>query len=657
MFIGADYYPEHWPRERWETDAKLMEAANFNIVRLAEFAWIKMEPHEGEYDFSWLDEAIDLLGSHGVKSIVCTPTATMPKWLFDKYPEVVAINREGHREVFGNRQINCFSSGTYRLMSQKITTAMARHFAGNPNVVGWQLDNEFWGPYCYCNTCERTFQNWLRKKYGTIENVNEQYGTIFWGQCYRDFSEIHLPRHKSSNPSLDLDYKRFHSENVVSFAQEQTRIIRDTCPGHFVTHNMMGFAVNIDYYDLGKQLDFVAYDYYYNYGESNWETHVEGCISSGAGLDFTRGIKQQNFWIMENSAGATGWEMYGRNLRPGEIRRMTFQNVAHGADGQVWFRWRTARHGTEQYWHGLLGHDGVAARRYNEAGAVAGELKKLFNEIEGSVVRSDVGLVMDYDDRWAFLLQKNSPEFDYCRNANRIRTAFVKHGVNVDYLRPEDDLKGYKCIILPTKYILTEAYAEKIKAYVAEGGVLLTTFRSGVKDEVNVPHELVLPGLLREVTGVRVEEYETIPKDHPYTVKFKDETFQATVLADWAIAEQAQILATYNEESLEQYAALTVNPYGAGSAYYMATVIDDKLLAKLVTTLIEKTGIVEYGLLPHGLEVCTRSDDKARYVFVINHGSADQHLPIKGMDLISGRTVDGQLNLAAGDVAVVKVDS
>lgn len=661
MFIGADYYPEHWPRDRWETDAQLMEAAHFNIVRLAEFSWIKMEPHEGEYDFCWLDEAIELLGRHGIRSIVCTPTATMPKWLYDKYPDTVAISRDGQREHFGNRQINCFSSGTYRLLSQKITLAMARHYADNPNVVGWQLDNEFGGPICFCTTCEHAFQDWLRKKYATIENVNEQYGTIFWSQSYHEFSEIQLPRHLSSNPSLDLDFKRFHSENVVSFASEQADIIRTVCPGHFVTHNMMGFAVNINYYDLGKLLDFASFDYYYNYGERSWNDHIEDCISGSAGLDFTRGIKQKNFWIMENSAGSTGWEQYGRNLRPGEIRRMTYQNVAHGADGQLWFRWRTSRYGTEQYWHGLLGHDGVPARRYREAGATAGELHQLFKEIEGSVVRSDVGIVMDYDDRWAFLLQKNSPQFDYCRQANRVRREFTRHGINVDYLRPEDDLARYTCIVLLTKYIVSGEYAQKINDYVAGGGILLASFRCGVKDEVNVPYALTLPGLLRDVTGVRVEEYESIPKNESYRIKFGDHQYGGSILADWAIAEHAEVLATYDEECLEAYAALTVNRYGSGTAYYLATVPDDGMLAELVGRIIESAGIPEYGLLPHGIEIFTRSRLDTRYVFVINHSALGRQVPtgitdqFNPVNLVNGKSVDGLLDLPAGEVAVLKV--
>ncbi|MCY3023503.1 MAG: beta-galactosidase, partial [Planctomycetota bacterium] len=370
MYIGVDYYPEHWPRAKWETYARWMKQAHFNIVRMAEFAWVFMEPEEDRFDFARLDDALAVLNKHGVSAILGTPTAVMPAWVARKYPETLAMQKDGTRITWGVRKNNCFTSGAYRLLSERITREMAVHFSGTPNVVGWQTDNEFGGPVCYCDTCRGDFQDWLRAKYRTLDALNRAWGTHFWGHRYGTWGEIQAGNDAGGqNPSLLLDWQRFTSWLQVRFQRDQVRILRAHCPHHFVTHNFMGLFSDLNYYDLAADLDFVAWDNYPVWGKPDIP------YDASAAADVMRGLKRQNFWIMEETAGPGGWGAFGRNPRPGEIRKIAYQQMAHGSDANIWFRWRTCTAGREQYWHGLLGHDSKPLRRYKEAARYAAEVR------------------------------------------------------------------------------------------------------------------------------------------------------------------------------------------------------------------------------------------------------------------------------------------
>jgi len=653
MPIGADYYPEHWPRERWETDAKLMKEAGFNVTRLAEFSWAKLEPREGHFDFGWLDDSIELLGRYGIKVLLCTPTPTVPKWLYDKYPETILEDEKGHQRPFGNRQNNCFSSHTLRVLSRRITTALAEHYKGNPNVIGWQLDNELNGPNCYCKRCDNAFKDWLENKYQDINKLNSAWGTIFWSQTYRGFHELHVPHNKHSSPSIYLDWRRFHSQNVVSFAKEQADILRTICPTHFVTHNMMGFGpTGVNYYDLGEMLDFISDDYYYTYGETRFEDRQTQYRWGAGHLDFSRGVKNKPFWIMENSAGTLGWETYSRNLRPGEMRRMTFQNMAHGACAQIWFRWRTCIYGTEQYWHGILDHSGIPGRRYKDVVNMTPEMQKVYAAIEGGKIESQVAIYTDYEDRWALHHQPNVEGFSYSMAMDPYHTALYKAGVNVDFIKPGDDFSHYKMVLLPYKYLLEEPLAKTLSEYVKQGGTLIITCRCGVKNEVNVCHEMVLPGYLREAAGVRVEEYEGIAE---YEIDYKGSKHKVNQLADWVIPEGAKTLGAYTDPGLP-YSVITANNYGKGQVWYIGSIPSYELAEEFMKDAMAEAKVSTHDL-PENVELVVHTKGDKKYGFLLNHNEYEVtvNLPkVKGTDLLSDSTIDGAATLKAGDAAVIE---
>ncbi len=397
MILGVDFYPEHWPEERWPIDAALMRRAGMTVVRLAEFAWSRLEPREGEFQFAWLDRALDVLAAHGIRAVLGTPTAAPPAWLVEAHRDILPLDDQRRPLEFGARLHRCLANPTFRRYSRAITEAMAAHYANHPNIIGWQTDNELTGNRCFCDVCAERFRQWLQHKYGTLDALNQAWGTAFWSQEYNAWSQLPLPWRTTCgsmahNPSLLLDYYRFASDITVEFQSEQVAILRKLCPNHFVTHNFMGLHDAINYYDLAKDLDFVSWDNY---------------PSDSAALphDVMRGIRRKNFWVMEEKCGHTGWNTMSPIPRPGQVRAWAWQAVGHGADAIVFFRWRSCRGGTEQFWQGILNHDALPGRRYNEIAQLGREFQQIGSAFEGTSVRNDVAILYSYDQIWALQIQ------------------------------------------------------------------------------------------------------------------------------------------------------------------------------------------------------------------------------------------------------------
>ncbi len=679
MYIGADYYPEHWPRTRWETDAKLMQKAGFNVTRLAEFAWAFLEPEEGRFEFDWLDDALAVLAKHGVSAVLCTPTAVMPAWCARKYPETLAMKPDRTRIVWGVRKNNCFTSGTYRLLSERVTRAMAEHFRDAPNVIGWQTDNEFGHPVCHCPTCRSDFQDWLRNRYGSLDELNARWGTHFWGHVYGTWGEIEIPADFASyNPSLCLDWQRYFSWLNVRFQRDQVRILREVCPEHVVTHNLMGHFSDLNYYDLSEDLDFVSWDNYPVWGAPG----IPYDASSAA--DVMRGLKRKNFWIMEQTAGPGGWGAFNRNPRPGEIRKIAYQQLAHGADGQVWFRWRTCTAGREQYWHGLLGHDGKPLRRYREAAQTAGEYHALAKELAGTTVRTPVAMLYDYDSNWALRIQPGYPGNDYQAARARFYNALFRAGVNVDMLPPSGPIEDYRVVIAPDLHVLPDALAQRLDAFVRNGGILVTDCRTGVKDETNLCHDRTLPGLLRDALGIEIEEYEVPGMEFAVTgTDGLPGQFTAHQYIDWVKAKTARTLAGYEQWHLAKFAAATVNEYGQGAGYYVGTVVKEPAFYDaLIADVLARAKVRPLVTPPEGVEVSVRESApdrcsamldggsartakaagqqakaKRKLLFLINHTEDPKavQVPAGKKELLTGKTTGDEWTLERYGVAVIKL--
>jgi beta-galactosidase len=668
MYVGVDYYPEHWPRERWETDARLMQEAGFNVVRLAEFAWVNMEPMEGRFEFGWLDDALSVLGKHGISVILCTPTAVMPAWVPRKYPEAMAMGPAGSRTVWGVRKNNCFTSGAYRLLSERIARAMAEHFKGAPNVIGWQTDNEFGGPVCFCETCRADFQDWVRAKYGTLDELNKRWGTHFWGQKYTTWGEIQIPSvtfsghrlagegHLSThNPSLCLDWQRYYSHLNVRFQADQVRILRQECPKHFVTHNFMGLFSDLDYYALAEELDHVSWDNYPVWGKPDIP------YNASAAAAVMRGLKRKNFWIMEQTAGPGGWSTFGRNPRPGEIRKIAYQQLANGADGMIWFRWRSCTAGREQYWHGLLQHDGKPLRRYREAAQYAKEQHSLAGELAGTTVKAQVAIIYDYDSIWALRIQPGYAGNTYHAAMIRYFSALFRAGVNVDMIKPTEDFSQYWAVIAPDFHVVPDSVAKALADYVSKGGVLLADSRLAVKDETNLCYDRTLPGLLSEALGIAIEEYEAVDDQVEYALVGKEALggeFTAAQYVDWVTPQKAEALVGYKQWHLEPFAAVTRNRFGKGTGYYVGTVIKEEgFYDRLIAEVLKSAKVEAPATPPPGVEASVREGDGRKLLFLVNHTEETKTVSVpKGKkELLSGNITGDTLGLGRYEVAVVKL--
>ena len=635
--FGVDYYPEHWPEERWETDARLMQEMGVQVVRMAEFSWHKLEPVEGTYDFEWLDRVIALLAKHGIKTILGTPSAAPPAWMCNKYPEIMPVDKNGQRRYFGGRHHDCQSNPIYREKVTAIVTRMADHFGNNPDVIGWQPDNELGNSHldvCFCDSCRKSFQKWLQRKYVNVGALNKAWGTPFWSQEYNSFEEVFAPLKTltGENPSTMLDWKRFHSDLIVDFLTMQVNILREKCPNQFVTHNYMGFFNCVDYYKLSKPLDFVCQDQYPTgyWIDDGWASPSE----LAATLDVIRSYKNRSYWMMEQESGICGWEYMGRLPAPGQLPLWTLQSIGHGADTVVFFRWRSCSFGTEEYWHGILPHNGVPGRTYNEYKELIHKMNPLMDQMKGAVPKSDVGIIFSFDQNWAFEIQPNARGLDYQNHVRAWYKAFYAQHRNVDFITETSDFAHYKLIVAPLQYLMSKELADAFTRYVENGGHLVLTMRSGVHEMDNRCYtDGALPGLLRKLAGAEILDYDPLSK-HECAIGLtgaaasgspENASYAGRFWADILTPDEGtDVLATYESEWYEGAAAVTAHREGKGVCWYVGTEPDKPLIEQLAAYFTEEAGIKSQGSAPEDVEFVSKEKDGVTWSFVLNHSEEER---------------------------------
>ncbi|MCJ7701449.1 MAG: beta-galactosidase [Anaerolineales bacterium] len=642
---GADYYPEHWPEERWPEDARLMQDAGINVVRLAEFSWSLMEPVEGTFNFDWLDRAIAVLAEHNIDVILGTPTASPPPWIMSKQADLFIVDADGRRRTYGLRREYCPNNPLYHHYTNEIVTQMGAHYTANPAVIGWQIDNEF-GDRCYCEICRGAFQAWLQKRYSSLDELNRKWGTIFWSHVYTDWAQIPTPLNtaRSHNPGLALDYKRFMSYTYRVYQKLQIDILRQHTTNQFITHNLMGFGYNqLDYYDNAEDLDFVSWD---NYMRMQWKMAAEVDPSRAAlSADTMHGLKKQNFWVMEQQSGGGGWEMVAVPPKPGELRLWAYQTIAHGADGILYFRWRTCRTGTEQYWQGILEHHGIPGRRYSEAAQVGKELGKIGALISGSVPKPQVAIMQSYDTRFAFQVQPNNPRFHYEAHIQDIYRSLHKANIPVAVVSEKDPLTGFKVVIVPAMYVLTGETTANLEGFAASGGLVVFTPRTGVKDESNTVVNMKLPGLVAKMAGVEVEEYVSMPEDEDSQVQLGlpnlEEAFTASIWADVLKPTTSKPVASYAKDYYAGQAAVTINAFGSGKVIYIGTMGDASFYDGIIQWVLGLAKIKPLLDTPMGVEVTERWQGNQRLLFVLNHNAGPQNITLDAVykNLLTGKTI------------------
>ena len=665
FYFGVDYYPEHWPEERWLEDVKLMKAAGFNIVRLAEFAWAKMEVREGQFDFDWLDRSIEILANHGIQVVLGTPTASPPPWLMAKQRDLFRVDAHGNRLTYGNRRGYCPNHPLYHQHSHQIASKMAEHFAGKKSVIGWQIDNEL-GSRCYCDICRDRFHKWLQKRYQVLDTLNNKWGTVFWSHIYTDWSQIPVPLKLplpantgfGQNPGLHLDYNRFMSDSYRAYQKLQIDAIRRYTSEQFITHNLMGFKYDeLNYYDNTEDLDFVSWD---NYWRTQW--NMESALepsSAALSADTMRGLKKKNFWVMEQQSGGGGWDTVAITPKPGQLRLWAYQTIAHGADAILFFRWRTCCTGTEQNWQGVLDHHGKPGRRYDEVVQMGSELEKIGRLLLGAQNTPQVAIMQSYDTRFAFQIQPNNPRFDYKQHIQDIYRGFFRANIQVDIVSEKASLDDYKLVFVPAMYVLSEETASNLEQYAKSGGVVVFSPRTGVKDDSNTVVSKKLPGLVSQMAGVEVEEYISMPIDEDSEVQFTlpdlETLFTSSVWADVLKPTTAQVVAHFTEDYYADQAAATINAFGDGKVIYLGTMGDDAYYEAIVRTLSGLAGVKSLLNTPNGVEVVERWQGDQRLIFVLNHNDTVHHIEFdtQYVNLLSNEIVDGSATIAPWEVLIL----
>ncbi|MEW2404535.1 beta-galactosidase [Streptomyces sp. NPDC046862] len=638
---------------------RLMREAGVTMVSVGIFSWALLEPAEGVYDFTLLDRVLDLLYTHGIAADLATPTAAPPAWFFRAHPEALPVDRDGRRLSYGSRQTFCPSSPAYRRAALRMAGELARRYANHPAVAMWHVHNEYacHNAECHCDTSAEAFRGWLRMRYGNdLASLNDAWGTTFWSQWYYDWDEILPPRATGAvpNPTHQLDWRRFCSDEVLSLYTAERDVLREAAPTIPATTNFMvmhNFDA-LDYWRWAPELDVVSNDHYLR------STDPESQIDIAMSGDLVRSLTDGPWLLMEHSTGAVNWQPVNRAKHPGELRRNALAHVARGADGIAYFQWRAAKAGAEQWHSAMLPHAGTDSRIWRDVVRLGADLRALA-EVRGSGVPAQVAVVWDWGARWALELPSQpSAEVRFLDLVRSWYEPLWRAGVAVDFVRPDADLSSYRLVLAPSLYLVDDESTANLVAFAERGGTLAIGFHSGAVDENCHVRLGGYPGAFREALGVRTDElFPLLPGESLGLDGEVPEGATASLWSERVELAGAEAIASYTDGPLAGVPAVTRNALGAGSTWYLATRPDPETLARLLDRIRTEAGVDPARTTPEGVEAVLRRGPDADYLFLIDHGGegAEVEVAADATELLSGKPVEGgSVTVAPGDVAVVR---
>ena len=645
LLLGAAWYPEQWPESQWEPDLTRMEAAHIHLVRVGEFAWSTMEPTEGDWQWGWLDRAIAAAAKHHIVVVLGTPTAAPPAWLTEKYPQTLRVDNNGKRDEHGNRQQFSFDDTKYRELARDVANRMAERYGSNPDVVGWQIDNEL-SATSFDDEAKQQFHAWLKAKYGTIGELNKRWWTSYWSQTYNDFDQI--PVHdKQENPALLLDWNRFVTDTWVSYTQNQVQAIRAHADKRqFITTNTMGWFDGFNAYKEHAGLDIAAWDDYIDADHFDW-------ADNAARHDLTRGFKNKNFWVMETEPAFVNWRKINTPLQKGQVREMAWQAIGHGSDAVEYWQWRAALNGQEEYHGVLVGADSKPAPVYAEVQQIGKEFEEAGIALSGTQPVSDVALINDFDSRWAIDFQRHNQEFDPVGEMVAFYRPLREDSQGVDIIGldaggPDTNLAKYKLIVAPGLNVLTQPQADRLLAYVRAGGHLLLGPRSGMKNFDDGLNPQQQPGPLADALGAKVTQFYAL--DQPVPLTLGDTAGTANIWAETleTSSPETKAIATYGASNgwLDGQPAAVTRQVGQGSITYLGAWLDDASLKKLTDMLLNESGAKPMiPGVPDNVEACVRAGEGRTVVILINHGSEQSSVTLpaslNAKSLLDGAVMSG----------------
>lgn len=660
ILYGGDYNPEQWTKEIWEQDMKLLKEAGIDILTLNVFNWASLQPDEDTYDFSTLDEIIERVTKEGMYICLATSTAAHPAWMAKKYPDILRTEFSGMKRKFGGRHNSCPNSPTFQKYSVRLAARLAERYQNHENIVLWHINNEY-GGICYCENCEKAFQVWLQKKYGTIEKLNKEWNTHFWGHTYYQWDEIvvpnllseHFEEERSMYQGMTLDYMRFNSDSMLKNFRGEYEAVKKYIPDAVITTNLMGVYKQLDYKKWAKSMDVISWDNYPEYRADPALTAMNH--------ELMRGIKGgEPFLLMEQTPSVTNWLADNGLKRPGVMRLLSYQAVAHGADSVMFFQMRRSPAGCEKFHGAVIDHVGNSQTRvYRECAALGKELEQLQDAFTDSRIHADAAMIFDWDTWWAVECSAGpSTRLKYTEEFFQYYQALHGQNIMTDIIGMEDDFSKYKCVIAPLFYMVKGDAAERLERYVNEGGCVIFTYMSGYVNENDYITTGGYPGELRKAAGIWVEEIDALPESEQNEFIYHGRTYPAMLLCDILHPEGAKVLAHYEKDFYAGTPVITENSFGKGKVYYVGTRSDKAFYREFLSDVCGACGIKSVLLSKESVEVTRRSKNGTDYYFLLNHSNENQEtiVPFAGQELI-GKTkikAEERIRLKAYDVKIIR---
>lgn len=660
ILYGGDYNPEQWTPDIWEQDMELLKKAGIDIVTLNVFNWAMLQPDEETYDFSMLDETIGRVTEAGMYICLATSTGAHPAWMAKKYPDILRTEFSGMKRKFGGRHNSCPNSPTFRKYSVRLAGKLAERYKDQENILVWHVNNEYGGA-CYCENCEKAFRVWLEAKYGTIQQLNREWNTHFWGHTYYDWDEIVLPNllsehfeeERSMHQGMTLDYMRFNSDSMLADFEAEYAAVKHHIPDAVITTNLMGAYKQLDYKKWAKAMDIVSWD--------NYPEYKADAAYTAMNHELMHGLKGGDpFLLMEQTPSVTNWLADNGLKRPGVMRLLSYQAVAHGADSVMFFQMRRSPAGCEKFHGAVIDHAGSSkARVYRECAALGEELAVLGDAVIGSRIKAEVGMIFDWDTWWALECSAGpSTRLRYTEEFFQYYRALHDKNVMTDIIGMEEDFSKYRCVIAPLFYMVKGNADERLKQYVRDGGTVLFTYMSGYVNENDYITAGGYPGKLRELAGIWVEETDALPEDEQNEFSYQGRTCPAGLLCDIIHLEGAEAAAFYEKDFYAGTPVITKNAYGKGTVYYVGTRSDQEFYKMLMDEICKSICISPVIEGAPGIEATKRSKDGENYYFLLNHTEESKEivLSFEGLELLGGKKVYAgeKMRLNAKDVWIIR---
>ncbi|KHF39583.1 beta-galactosidase [Halalkalibacter okhensis] len=657
MSYGGDYNPEQWSEDVWYEDARLMKQAGVNLVSVGIFSWAMLEREEGVFDFEWLDKILDILYDHGVNVCLATATASTPAWMAKKYPNSLAVDKHLVPYSIGSRQHYSPNSKDYIRHIRIIVRKLAERYKDHPGLKMWHINNEYACHVSECYSEESTvaFRDWLQKRYETIDELNDRWGTSFWSQRYNNWEEIELPRNPATfvNPGQKLDYKRFMDDAIFHLYKTEKAIVNEVTPDVPVFTNFMIDFKPLDYFKWAKELDVVTWDSYPDPRDGVPYTHAMW-------HDLMRSLKQgQPFFLMEQVTGQVNWRDINLLKKPNVMRLWSYSTVARGGDGIMFFQWRQSRAGAEKFHGAMIPHSGEESRIYQEVKQLGNELKKL-DSVIGTRVPAKVGIVFDWENWWAIELEgKPNNNLDYLQQVQSYYKELYTRNISVEFVQAGDDLSKFEVVIAPMLYMVKPGDRENLESFVSRGGTLLVSYFSGIVDENDRIHLGGYASPLKKLLGISIEEFSPYAEGEKSYILQNSEKIECSVWTDIIHLEKAKALATFGKEWYKGMPAVTQNQFGQGKAIYVGTQPEPGYIGKLLETVTAEKGIKPLiAQTPPNVEVLERNSKEAKHVFILNHNENDIVVDMptdkKYINLLTNEEVQASVQVKAVDVAILK---